>query len=201
MDTVGEAPQSDLPSVLTRRRRQPRVFVHQWLSPSATEAVRSTRAKTRGFLSSKYGHYVVLLLVVLDVLCIFVDFIITIFACERRIDGRRAEVVIEALDWTSLAFSCLFMVELIVATWAFGLRYFRSWFHCFDAFIILLGFSLDVALRGIEQEAASFVVFLRLWRVFKIFEELTLGAKEHMEQLLERIDELEREVVMLRSRS
>ena len=44
-------------------------------------------------------------------------------------------------------------------------RYFQSWFHCFDATIILAGFIIDVCLKGVLEEAGSIVVILRLWRV------------------------------------
>lgn len=73
------------------------------------------------------------------------------------------------------------------------IRYFRSKFHCFDAFVILAGFVIDVLLRGVLEEVASLVVILRLWRVFKIIEELSVGAEEQMEGLQERLETLETE--------
>jgi hypothetical protein len=62
-------------------------------------------------------------------------------------------------------------------------RYFNSWFHCFDAFIVIAGFITDVALRGIIEEVASLIVVMRLWRVVKIIEELGVGAQEQTEEL------------------
>ena len=46
--------------------------------------------------------------------------------------------------------------------------YFKSKFHCFDAFVIVAGFVVDVCLKGILEEIGSIVVVLRLWRVFKV---------------------------------
>ena len=46
--------------------------------------------------------------------------------------------------------------------------YFKSKFHCFDAFVIVAGFIVDVCLKGILEEIGSIVVVLRLWRVFKV---------------------------------
>ena len=57
-------------------------------------------------------------------------------------------------------------------------RYFRSWFHCLDATVIIAGFVVDVSLKGVQEEAGSLIVALRLWRVFKIIEELSAGAQE-----------------------
>ncbi|KAI7978428.1 hypothetical protein EIK77_001952 [Talaromyces pinophilus] len=131
------------------------------------------RAKTRSFLSSKWGHYIVLFMVAVDVACIFADFLIELRVCELRerhqtpID-RRWGLAQEALGLTGLIFSCLFMLELIASVLSFGLSYFRSKFHTFDALVIVLAFILDVALRGVVEELGSLVVVLRLWRVFKI---------------------------------
>lgn len=71
--------------------------------------------------------------------------------------------------------------------------FFRSKFHCFDATVIVASFVIDVLLRGILEEVASLVIILRLWRVFKIIEELSVGAQEQTEALRERIELLERE--------
>ena len=71
--------------------------------------------------------------------------------------------------------------------------YFKSKFHCFDAFVILAGFIVDVCLKGVLEEIGSIVVVLRLWRVFKIIEEFSAGAEEQMDTLSERVESLERE--------
>ncbi len=43
-------------------------------------------------------------------------------------------------------------------------RFFKSWFHCFDATVILAGFVIDVCLKNVLEEAGSIVIVLRLWR-------------------------------------
>lgn len=65
--------------------------------------------------------------------------------------------------------------------------------------MILLAFVIDVLLHGVLEEIASLVVVLRLWRVFKIVEELSGAAEEQMDGLQERIKELEEENVGLRN--
>lgn len=59
-------------------------------------------------------------------------------------------------------------MELIASIWAFGWRFFHSWFHCLDATVITAGFVIDVLLKGQLEEIGSLVVVLRLWRVFKV---------------------------------
>ena len=78
--------------------------------------------------------------------------------------------------------------------------YFKSWFHCFDATIIVAGFIIDVCLKGVLEEAGSIVVILRLWRVFKIVEEFSAGASDQMDVLTEKVERLQEENEGLRRR-
>ena len=87
----------------------------------------STRRQTRRFLSSIYGHYAVLLLVSMDVGCIFADFLISLYICDQSCSkgegvGPGLPKAQEALGIVSLVFSCLFLVELLASVWAFGFR-------------------------------------------------------------------------------
>ncbi|KAJ3472027.1 hypothetical protein NLG97_g11351 [Lecanicillium saksenae] len=90
------------------------------------------------------------------------------------------------------------MVELIACLYAFGFGYLRSKFHLFDAAVIVLGFLIDVSLRGPAESIGSLVIVLRLWRLAKISEEVVLGATERMEMLEHHIDDLEAENKHLR---
>jgi hypothetical protein len=48
-----------------------------------------------------------------------------------------------------------------------------------------------VFLRGVDEEIASLVVILRLWRFFKIIEEMSAGAQEEMDAMESRIEKLD----------
>ena len=83
------------------------------------------RRQVRRFLSSRYGHYAVLLLVTVDVGCIFADFLISLYICDIKCSkGQAVDPALpkaqEALGIVSLVFSCLFMVELLASIWALG---------------------------------------------------------------------------------
>ena len=87
----------------------------------------SMRKQTRRFLSSIYGHYAVLLLVSMDVGCIFADFLISLYICDQACGkgdsvGDGLPKAQDALGIVGLVFSCLFMVELLASVWAFGFR-------------------------------------------------------------------------------
>lgn len=92
-----------------------------------TYYVRTSRSEAQRFLTSKTGHYSVLLLVSLDISCIFADFLINLYLCERECGGPKEgqyeglHQTQEALNIISLVFSCLFMLELLASIWAFGL--------------------------------------------------------------------------------
>lgn len=76
--------------------------------------------------------------------------------------------------------------------------YLRSWFHIFDALIIIASFLIDVLTRGVVEEVASLVIILRLWRFVKIIEEMSVGASEQMEDMEMRMEQLEKENAQLK---
>lgn len=53
-----------------------------------------------------------------------------------------------------------------------------------------MGFVVDVLLKGVLEEIGSLVVAMRLWRVFEIIEELSVGAEEQMAILQRQISML-----------
>lgn len=87
----------------------------------------SARQQIRRFFSSIYGHYAVLLLVSMDVGCIFADFLISLYICDQSCGkgdsvGEGLPKAQDALGIVSLVFSCLFMLELLASIWAFGFK-------------------------------------------------------------------------------
>jgi len=163
-----------------------------WRS-SFTSGYSKNRQRTQDFLASRTQHYCVLALVALDLFGIFADIFINLYECEEGSPNEKLEKVRSVLGIMGLVFSSLFMLELLVSIWAFGFRYFASWFHIFDGTVIVAGFVIDVILHGILEEIASLVVILRLWRFFKIIEEFSVGAQEQMEGLELRLEQMESE--------
>lgn len=95
-------------------------------------AAHAARVQTHRFLTSKAGHYAVLLLVTLDVACIFADFLISLYRCERFCCGQHGggndgqergfEIAQEVLEYVSIAFSSLFLAELLASILGYGPR-------------------------------------------------------------------------------
>lgn len=90
---------------------------HHPLLPSdhcrVQEVTTSARRQTRRFLTSKTGHYAVLLLVSLDVSCVFADLIVTSLACEGHVREKDADKVTEVLGIVSLVRIHLPLVLLV----------------------------------------------------------------------------------------
>ena len=57
----------------------------------------------------------------------------------------------------------------------------------------MASFVADVLTHGIVEEIASLVIILRLWRLVKIIEELSVGAAEGMEEIEAKVVKLELE--------
>ncbi|PSN63992.1 hypothetical protein BS50DRAFT_576624 [Corynespora cassiicola Philippines] len=149
------------------------------------------RERLRRFFNTKAFHYLILLLVSLDVGCLFADIVINLLTCGNKTHG--SEAALKVLEYASLVFSSLFMLELSASVWAFGRRYFASKFHIFDGLVIITSFVFELALQGVTEEVASLIVILRLLRVVKIVDELSVGAEEQMKQLEDRLAQSEKE--------
>lgn len=169
--------------------------------PDEVSTYARRREGCRDLLVSKQKHYLVLALVALDVSCLLADIFITLIDCDSRIKNDAwVPAVHEALEDAGLVFSCLFLAELILSLWAFGLEFLHSWFHIFDATVIVASFLVDVLTRGVVEEVASLIIILRLWRFVKIIEELSVAGSEQMEDLEMRVERLEEENASLRDK-
>ena len=79
------------------------------------------------------------------------------------------------LSHLSLVITTLFLVEIPLSLWAFGLRFINPFgpvphasLHAFDSLIIITTFVLEIILRGKERELVGLLVILRLWRLVKL---------------------------------
>ena len=108
--------------------RQPLLSGFNSLLPSDDEprsrAYARRRDQAKVLLSSKTKHYVIMSLVALDVASILADILIALISCDMgEQEEPWVEVTREALHLVGLIFSSMFLVELLLTVWAFGLRY------------------------------------------------------------------------------
>ncbi|PFH59574.1 hypothetical protein XA68_12142 [Ophiocordyceps unilateralis] len=158
------------------------------------------RAAAARSLSSRRKHFAIMAIVSLDVFALLVEVFIRLIACET---GQAREpwvlIMISVLGTIGLVISCLFMVELAACLLVYGFGYLCSWFHLFDAVVIVISFIVDVGLRGVAGSIGSLVVVLRLWRLAKLSEEVVLGASERMDLLEHHLEEVQSENKQLRA--
>ncbi|KAI0974189.1 hypothetical protein F4678DRAFT_424955 [Xylaria arbuscula] len=162
---------------------------------SSPTYVQRAREQARRFSESRTKHWAILTLILLDVAGILAEIFIALITCElHRADEEWVAPTLRGLAGFALAMSCVFMVELALSIFADGVKFFSSWFHCLDAFVIVVSFAVDLLEHGIAEEIASLVVVLRLWRFVKIIQEFSVEQEELMEGLRRRIEELEGQV-------
>ncbi|RWA07622.1 hypothetical protein EKO27_g7480 [Xylaria grammica] len=162
--------------------------------------VQRIRGQTRRFFSSRAKHWVILTLILLDVAGILAEIFIALITCElHRRDEDWVAPTQHGLTIFALTMSSIFMVELALSVFADGIKFFLSWFHCLDAFVIVGSFAIDLLEHGIAEEIASLVIVLRLWRFVKIIQEFSVEQSELTEELRKQIEELKEQVGDLES--
>ncbi|KAI2463630.1 hypothetical protein F4781DRAFT_437225 [Annulohypoxylon bovei var. microspora] len=171
----------------SRYEDEQQAFVESWKSGyhrAQTAISRFTNSRTR--------HWILLVLIILDVAGILSDIFIALITCEIGIENDEwVAPTRSALAIFSLVMSFVFLAELALSLFANGWGYFRSWFHRFDAFVVVAGLAVDLIENNTAEEIASLIVILRLWRFVKIVDEFSVEASEEMEDLRKRVEELE----------
>ncbi|KAG5925675.1 hypothetical protein E4U42_004061 [Claviceps africana] len=159
------------------------------------------RRRGRVLLSSRRKHFLVMSMVALDVTALLANIFIQLIACEmHQRDEPWVRALTGSLETLGLVLSSLFMVELGGCLFSFGLSYLASWFHLFDALVIVASFVIDVASQGLTESIGSLVVVLRLWRLARISEEVVMGATERLDLMEQHLQDLERENATLKRR-
>ncbi|XXH03481.1 hypothetical protein Hte_009886 [Hypoxylon texense] len=138
---------------------------------------------TASFMNSRPKHWLVLVLIILDVAGILSDIFIALITCELGVEHDEwVAPTRNGLTIFSLSLSCVFLVELLLSVFADGWSYFSSWLHIFDAFVIVAGFAIDLLEHNVAEEIASLIVILRLWRFVEIVDEFSVEASEQTEE-------------------
>ncbi|OCT52270.1 hypothetical protein CLCR_09193 [Cladophialophora carrionii] len=104
---------SDRRFITALQRSEDFIACHVQKIHGADSWVWGLRHNLQRFLSSKWGHYFVIVLVTADISCIFADFLVSLHMCEHGgdtgFDLYAWRQVNEVLGYMSLVFSCLFV--------------------------------------------------------------------------------------------
>ncbi|EMD38435.1 hypothetical protein CERSUDRAFT_105032 [Gelatoporia subvermispora B] len=180
------------------------------------------REWTAEMLESPPLHKTVIALVIIDSACVLADLSYT-FLSESctPVEGPEAPLWLNILAHISLAINTFFLIEIPLTIWSQGLGFYNprsrvphASLHLFDAIVILTTFTLEVVLRGREQELAGLLIILRLWRLVKLVQGIAVSAgeleegqarvfeetREELEQVIVALTEARKENQSLKSR-
>jgi len=160
------------------------------------------RERTAKVLEHRLLHKAVILLIVIDAACVLADLTYTFLSegCEPP-EGPDSPKWLEVLSHISLGITTFFLIEIPLSIYALGLTFYNPFgpvphavLHLFDALIIMTTFILEVVLRGREQELASLLIILRLWRLVKLVGGVAVGVGEVEEATVKELQETKREL-------
>jgi hypothetical protein len=79
------------------------------------------RKQVKRFQLSRFSLYLTLLLVGIDVCCIFADIFIELYQCEKENKNPSWDVARDVFGTISNVITCAMVAELLLSMWAFGL--------------------------------------------------------------------------------
>ncbi|KAJ1564693.1 hypothetical protein HK096_006769 [Nowakowskiella sp. JEL0078] len=145
--------------------------------------------KLEKLLSSHRTEIAIVSLVSLDIVIVIVELLISLFTTaedEKLYFGE----LIYWLSWVSVVILSIFVAEIIAKLYAFGFkRYTDDWLELFDAFVVIVSFTALLYFAGVDNEAASLVVFFRVWRVVRILSALGNHVEEAYQVQIEGLEE------------
>lgn len=153
-------------------------------------------------LQSTRFHQFILTLIAIDVACVVADVGYSFLAegCSP-VESPGSPPWLAILANISLAINTFFFLEIPLALWCFGIKYFLpfsntplSSLHLFDATIIITTIVLEFALKGKKRELVGLLITLRVWRIVKLVGGIAVGAGEVEEQVLKELEETKRKL-------
>ncbi|GAB4821926.1 hypothetical protein N2152v2_008972 [Parachlorella kessleri] len=131
------------------------------------------------YLESNECHMIVISLVMLDLTIVVTELILGSLFTHGQPMPHAVHVAEEILSWSSIGILGLFATELLAKLICFGSQYFaHSRWHFFDAVVVTLSLGLELTLKGVAGEAASLLMFFRLWKYTPEFMRVARHAPE-----------------------
>jgi hypothetical protein len=150
----------------------------------------SVRSYLSKYLKSPRFNLFILSLVLVDLAFSVIEIVIAALEDEEL----EHHVLLRVINVLSFGILGVFVTELLLNVYVFGIKHFSSWFNVLDAILIIGAIVIEVILSGTERDVASLVVVFRLWRVVKVMDGVATTMKLRYEK---KLDELEHQVEML----
>lgn len=156
--------------------------------------VRSFRERLCNLLHSHKFQVVIVCLVIFDCLLVISELLLDLRILELNEhnyeDPAHDSLVLccQVLHYLSIAILSVFLVEIIAKIYAFRLEFFHHKLEMFDALVVVVSFSLDVAFRHntTAVNGMGLLIILRLWRVTRILNGIVMSVKMQSERKLQR---------------
>ncbi|XP_015919512.1 voltage-gated hydrogen channel 1 [Parasteatoda tepidariorum] len=127
------------------------------------------REQLRHILESHKFQIGIIALVLLDSLIVITELIL-----EGRHDELHSNIP-HALHYMSITILSIFIIEILIKVYAFGLEFFRHKLEIFDACMVFLSFGLDLTFWN--QTGVTLIIVLRLWRIVRILNGIIMSVK------------------------
>ena len=128
------------------------------------------RKRLRHFFHSNSFHYILAAVIVVDLAIVLTDIILLLSYCEDIPNG--IEQVVDRLLYVSLTILGLFIIELSVQMYAFGIKkWCEAPLHIFDFGIVFVTFILEIVLHqhlDRVETTVGLLVGFRLWRLVRV---------------------------------
>ena len=161
------------------------------------------RKKLRHFFHSNLFHYLLAILIVLDLAIVLLDIILLLIYCDDI--PHDVEEAIHDLVYVSVTILGIFLIELSLQMYAFGIKEWASeCLHVFDFVIVSTTFILELVMHGNEavESMIGLLIVFRLWRLVRVIhvttEALDLQHETEVDELKEKIEHLQEELRKLR---
>ncbi|MEQ2169382.1 hypothetical protein GOODEAATRI_024685 [Goodea atripinnis] len=131
------------------------------------------RDSLRRLYTSDRFQIAVVCLVILDAFFVMAELLIDLSVIKLE----HGHIAPEVFHYLSLSLLSFFMVELSGKLFVFRLELFYHMFEVFDAVVVVVSFVLDIVFIFHEDafDGMGLLILLRLWRVARIVNELTLS--------------------------
>ncbi|XP_065195032.1 voltage-gated hydrogen channel 1-like [Sycon ciliatum] len=85
----------------------------------------------------------------------------------------------EVFHYLGIAILSYFNLEVLVKLFALDIKFFKHKLEVFDAIVVITSLVLDITIGGEgARESVSLLILLRLWRITRIFNGITLAVEE-----------------------
>ena len=135
---------------------------------------RTCREKLNHIIHTTKFQIGVIVLVIIDCLLVIAELLIEL----KVLGSHEQSVVPKVLHFMSIGILSIFLIEIAVKVFVMRQDFFKSKMEVFDAVVVIVSFSLDVAFANREGSSSGvgLLIILRLWRVVRILNGLYIWS-------------------------